>query len=190
MRIFTRIVQAIFAVAGIFLAFFLAVCWVKPSLLDTIGFTSEKEQLKFGIVGFSLLLIGIIWVVYWFDHLVRSRNISFDNPHGKVRISLRAIEEFITTKISSQIGNIKSMGVRASLGSHGLETLIHLKITSGYNIPELTSQIQELVKNYLQDVVGVERVSHIEIIITGISAAAQAGGTETPQSQENEQETT
>ncbi|HXK44973.1 MAG TPA: hypothetical protein PL060_03395, partial [bacterium] len=88
---------------------------------------------------------------------------------GKVRISLKAIEEFIAKKISTQMTNITSMNVKASLGSHGLETLMQLRISGGYNIPELTSQIQELIKNYLEDVVGVERVSHIEIVVSSIT---------------------
>ncbi len=173
MRIFTRIVQTLFILVGLISVCFLAFCWVKPEILIKAHQYIETNLLKCGLGGFSLVLIGIIWLVYWFDHVVRTRSISLDNPHGKVRISLKAIEEFIGTKIGAQMKNIKSMRVKASLGSHGLETSIQMKITSGYNIPEITSQIQELIKNYLQDVVGVERVSHIEIIITSITPTGE-----------------
>ena len=169
MRIFTKIVQTLFIIVGLVLTCFLALCWVKPEILVKAHQCIETNLLESGIIGFTLILIGIIWLVYWSDHVIRTRSISLDNPHGKVRISLRAIEEFISTKISTQIRNIKSIRVKASLGSHGLETSMQMKIASGYNIPEITSQIQELIKNYLQDVVGVERVSHIEIVITSIT---------------------
>jgi len=169
MRIFTRIVQTLFILMGLVLSIFLALCWVKPEILIKAQHYIETGLLKAGIAGFSMILVGIIWFIYWFDYVMRTKSICLDNPNGKVRISLRAIEEFISTKISSQMENIKSMRVKASIGSHGLETMMQIKIASGYNIPELTSQIQELIKNYLEDVVGVERVSHIEIMVTSIT---------------------
>ena len=169
MRIFTRIVQTLFILAGLVIVFFLALYWIKPEILIRAQSYLEKNLIKAGLAGFSMILIGLIWLVYWFDHVIRTRSISFDNPHGKVRISLKAIEEFIAKKISTQMTNITSMNVKASLGSHGLETLMQLRISGGYNIPELTSQIQELIKNYLEDVVGVERVSHIEIVVSSIT---------------------
>ncbi len=169
MRIFTKIIQTVFILMGIVLVVFLALCWVKPEILLKASHYIETDLLKAGMVGFSMILLGIIWFVYWVDHVVRTKNICLDNPHGKVRISLKAIEEFISTKIISQMPNIKSMQVKTSIGSHGLETLIRITIASGYNIPEFTSQIQELIKNYLEDVVGVERVSHIEIFVANIT---------------------
>ncbi|MGB9642787.1 MAG: alkaline shock response membrane anchor protein AmaP [Candidatus Ratteibacteria bacterium] len=173
MRIFTRIVQTLFILAGIVLIFFLALYWIKPEILVRAQHYLEKNLLRAGIVGFSMILMGLIWLVYWFDFLIRTKSISLDNPHGKVRISLKAIEEFISKKISTQMPNITSMSVKTSLGSHGLETLMQLRISGGYNIPELTSQIQELIKNYLEDVVGVERVSHIEIVVSSIAPPEQ-----------------
>lgn len=173
MKIFTKILHGFYTLAGILLVFVLAMFWVKPELIGQFSNLAEKETLKIGIAAFVCILVSILWLVYWADYLVRTRSISFENPGGKVKISLRAIEEFIITKISSQIGNIHSMRVKSSLGSQGLETLITLKISGGYNIPELTAQIQELTKNYLQDVVGVERVSHIEISVTSITSNSE-----------------
>ncbi len=173
MRIFTRIIQTLFILIGIASVNFLALCWIKPEIIIRASHYIETNLLKVGITGLSLILIGIIWLVYWMDYVIRTKNISLDNPHGKVRISLKAIEEFISTKIIAQMPNIKSMQVKSSIGSHGLETLIQMKIAGGYNIPEFTSQIQELIKNYLEDVVGVERVSHIEIFVTSISPTSE-----------------
>lgn len=170
MRIFTRIVQIIFILNGLVLTVFLALCWVKPEFLILAHNYIDKNLLKTGLTGFGIILVGIVWFIYWVDYIIRTKSISLDNPHGKVKISLKAIEEFISTKISAQIPDVSSMRVKTSIGSHGLETLIYMKISGNYNIPELTSQIQELIKNYLEDVVGVERVSHIEIVITSISS--------------------
>ncbi|MCM8759826.1 MAG: alkaline shock response membrane anchor protein AmaP [Candidatus Omnitrophica bacterium] len=173
MRIFTKIIQTIFILLGIATLGLLALFWIKPEIIVKVSHFIETNLLKTGITSLSVILVGIIWLVYWTDYVIRTKSISLDNPHGKVRISLKAIEEFISTKLTSQMPNIKSMQVKSTIGSHGLETLIQMKITGGYNIPEFTSQVQELIKNYLEDVVGVERVSHIEIFVTSISPTSE-----------------
>ncbi|MCM8764626.1 MAG: alkaline shock response membrane anchor protein AmaP [Candidatus Omnitrophica bacterium] len=185
MRIFTKIVQTMFVLCGIILALFLALCWIKTDFLTKASNYTETNLLKAGLTGLSLILLGIIWFVYWIDYAIRTKNICLDNPHGKVRISLKAIEEFISTKIGAQMPNIRSMLVKSTIGSHGLETSIQMRIAGGYNIPEFTSQIQELIKNYLEDVVGVERVSHIEIFVTSITPAPVEGKNEEGEKESN-----
>ncbi len=61
-----------------------------------------------------------------------------------------------------------------------------MKIGGGFNIPEFTSQVQELIKNYLEDVVGVERVSHIEILVTSIEPSITEEKAETESDEKNE----
>jgi uncharacterized alkaline shock family protein YloU len=170
MKIFSIILQGFYIILGFCSIFLMAIFWVKPELIQSTLEFSQQNILIIGITALTIILVSILWLVYWVDFRIRTKSITLENPEGKVRISLKAIEEFIITKIVSQIRDIHAIRVRAAITSRGLETLISLKIAENYNIPELTAQIQELTKNYLQDVVGVERVSHIEIILTGISS--------------------
>ncbi|MCL5674359.1 MAG: alkaline shock response membrane anchor protein AmaP [Candidatus Omnitrophica bacterium] len=173
MRIFTKVLGFVYILTGLTAMFFLSLVYIKPGIITISKNLLEQELPKFGIGGFSLILIGIIWFIYWSDYKIRTKNIIFNNPHGKVKISLRAIEEFVSVKITTHIKNVKTVRVKASIGSRGLETAIYLNVPGGYNIPELSTQIQELIKNYLQDVVGVDRVSNIHIGIQSIVSEPQ-----------------
>jgi len=172
MKIFTRLLEFIYILIGLFAISFLSFSCINHNLIITGRDFLDKEILNLRIFGFSLIIVSIIWIVYWSDYKIKTKNITFNNPHGKVQISLNAIEEFISTRITAHIKNIKTLKVKTSISSYGLETLISLTVSSGYNIPELSGQIQELIKNYLQDVVGIERISHIHIQIENIIAEA------------------
>ena len=115
-----------------------------------------------------VILAGILWIINWIDYTLKSRAISFDNPGGEVKVSLSAIEEFITSRISTQSSGVKSVKVKTSLTPKGLETSINLKLVAGINIPETCANIQEITKNYLQDAVGIDRISNIEVFVTNI----------------------
>jgi len=170
MKIWSRIVGIVYILCGFCLTVGFLSLWANPSLMDKFFPLIQEHISRFGIAGMIIILIGIVWLVNWFDFLYRTRAISFDNPGGRVKVSLRAIEEFITSRISTQIHGIKTLRVKTSLSARGLETFINLKLLAGINIPETCANIQEITKNYLQDVVGVERVATIEVFVSNIIA--------------------
>ncbi|HOV21999.1 MAG TPA: alkaline shock response membrane anchor protein AmaP [bacterium] len=169
MKIFGRIVSAIYILAGIIFSIFLLIIWANPYYVDILSTFLKKNVAAIGAVGMVLVILGVIYIVNWFEYINKTKNISFDNPGGEVKISLKAIEDSITALISKQIDGIKSLRVKNYVSPKGLETKFYLKLTSGHNIPETCATIQEITKNYLQDAVGVERVSNIEVYVTNIS---------------------
>ncbi|MCM8811155.1 MAG: hypothetical protein NC917_05865, partial [Candidatus Omnitrophica bacterium] len=54
-----------------------------------------------------------------------------------------------------------------------LETKVNLKIVSKLSITETCSTIQELIKRYLQDTIGIERIANIEIYVSNIIGEAE-----------------
>jgi uncharacterized alkaline shock family protein YloU len=168
MKIWSRIVGTVYVLCGLTLALGFLLLWANEQLLNKCISFWQAHTLQVGLTGMIVVLTGIVWLVNWFDLLHRNRAISFDNPGGQVRISLRAIEEFINSRILTQIPGVKGLRVRAGLSSRGIETAINLKLLAGLNIPETCANIQEITKNYLHDMVGVERVSVIEIFVSHI----------------------
>jgi uncharacterized alkaline shock family protein YloU len=173
MRIWSRIVGGIYIIMGIFFVFCLLSFFANKEICDSfINFISQNS-IKTGIFAIVVLFMGIIWIVNWIDYVYRTKSVSFDNPGGKVKISLKAIEDYITSTISRQIEGIKSIKVKAFVTSKGLETKINLKLISRLNIPETCNNIQELTKSYLQDTIGIERISNIEIYVSNIVGEAE-----------------
>ncbi|HDN98072.1 MAG TPA: alkaline shock response membrane anchor protein AmaP [bacterium] len=168
MRVWTKIVNGIYILMGVILSISLLCFWAKPELSKTyINFLSANLS-KIGIISMVVVLVGILWIVNWIDNIIKMRAISFENPGGEVKISLSAIEEFITSRISTQTSGVKDVKVKTSISPKGLETFITLKLEGGLNIPDICANVQELTKSYLQNVVGVERVSSIQVYVSNI----------------------
>jgi len=187
MRIWSRIVGTIYIIAGTLFSFLLLTLWAtgaKESIVNKAISFIQNNLSEMGITGIVLVMIGIVWVVNWFDYIYRTKVIAFDNPGGKIKISLRAIEDYINSMLMKQIQGIRSLRVKNSISSKGLETKIRIKLYAHLNIPEICSRIQEITKEYLQDAVGIERISNIEVFVTSIKANGQQIEEEEPDDEE------
>jgi len=188
MRIFGKVVGTIYILCGITLVIFFLTIWANSELINTTEQFLNENITTIGGIAIGIVILGVIYIVNWFEYMNKTRNVSFDNPGGKVKISLKAIEDSITALISREIEGIKSLRVKNYVSPKGLETKIYLKLLSGLNIPETCSTIQEITKNYLQDAVGVERVSNIEINVTNISGGEFLSETSSEKEEEEEKE--
>lgn len=173
MRIWSRIVGTIYILMGIFFLFCLLSFFANVDLCEGFINVIKNNTYRVGIFSTIVLIIGIVWIVNWFDYVYKTKVISFDNPGGKVKISLKAIEDYITGTIKNEIKGIKAIKVKNYVTSKGLETKISLKLLSNLNIPEVCSNVQELTKNYLCDTIGIERISNIEIYVSNIVTETQ-----------------
>ncbi|MCM8806938.1 MAG: alkaline shock response membrane anchor protein AmaP [Candidatus Omnitrophica bacterium] len=174
MKIWSRIVAGIYILCGIFFIFSLLSFFSNENLCSLFVDFVKNNSYKIGIFSIIILTMGIVWIVNWFDYIYRTKSVSFDNPAGKVKISLKAIEDSITSTILRQLEEkIKKIKVKTILTSKGLETKIDLRLSSNFNIPELCNTIQELTRNYLQDTIGVERISSIEIYVSNITEPSE-----------------
>ena len=188
MRIFGKVVGTIYILCGITLIIFFLTVWANSDLINTTEQLLNENITTTGGIAIGIVILGVIYIVNWFEYINKTRNVSFENPGGKVKISLKAIEDSITALISREVEGIKSLRVKNYVSPKGLETRIYLKLISGLNIPETCSTIQEITKNYLQDAVGVERVSNIEVNVTNISGGEFLSETSSEKEEEEEKE--
>lgn len=168
MRLFSKIVEVVYILLGVIFIFLLLSFFANEEILKIFFEFLKANIFRVGVVSSIILLLGIIYVVNYLDYTYRTKSISFDNPGGKVKISLKAIEDYITSTISKRIEGIKTIKVKSFVTNKGLETKITLKIFSNLNIPEVCNNIQELTKRYLQDTIGIERIANIEIYVSNI----------------------
>ena len=166
MRIFGKVVGTIYILCGITLVIFFLTIWANSELINTTEQFLNENITTIGGIAIGIVILGVIYIVNWFEYMNKTRNVSFDNPGGKVKISLKAIEDSITALISREIEGIKSLRVKNYVSPKGLETKIYLKLISGLNIPETCSTIQEITKNYLQDAVGAVSYTHLTLPTT------------------------
>jgi uncharacterized alkaline shock family protein YloU len=129
-----------------------------------------------GNVQARLLLLMIAGVVLFFSILFariisggrqKEKTIAFDNPSGRVSISLHALEETVKKSVL-KILEVKEIKPTIVASKKGIEINCRVILRSESRIPELTSCLQETIKERVQDVLGIEENVIVRIHIVRI----------------------
>ena len=134
-----------------------------------LGAVYQDEQLRI-IVGSAAVIL--IFLNYVFSGLIsgnrqRERTIAFDNPSGRVLISLRALEDLVK-RLISQTPEIKEARSSILASRRGLNIEIKTVFRTDVNIPETTSRLQEMVKNKIQDTIGIDEKITVRVFVSKI----------------------
>ncbi|MCR4338216.1 MAG: alkaline shock response membrane anchor protein AmaP [Candidatus Omnitrophica bacterium] len=129
----------------------------------------EKMRLIWGIIAAVLLIKNYIYAQAISGFQQRGRTIAFDNPSGRVTLAVSALEDLVRRVI---LGAAEVKDVRSYIlaGKRGLEVNTRIVLKKDVNIPEMTSELQELVKRKLQDMIGLEETITVRIHVARISA--------------------
>ena len=107
---------------------------------------------------FYRLLVGNAYV---------EKTIAFDNPSGRVSVSLVALEDLIK-RILARLSEIKESKPDVTATKRGLQVRIKITLRSEANIPDLTSRVQDLVKRKIQDMIGIDEPISVTIYVSKI----------------------
>ena len=155
-------------VAGIAIAF--AAHWIRFEEL------SYFLSLAYGSRNICILIIGAsagsVLLSFLFSRIIigvqkKERTIAFENPAGRVSISLSALEDMIKRNVLrvSDVKEIKSV-IRAT--KKGIDVTCRLVLKAEGNIPETTLRIQELIKSRVQEILGLEENVTVKLHIAKI----------------------
>ena len=170
MRIFSRMLAWVYSITSLAVAFFcLTLASGRLSVEQLELYLAEVNPVNVGIIGAALVILGMLWVVLILEYLHKSRSISFDNPGGEVKLALSAIEDFIVKRVLAQIEAVRRIKTKAFSTSRGLKLINRVVLWSDNDIPSTCAEIQDLIKKYLQDILGVERTSVIKVNVAAIS---------------------
>ncbi len=174
MRVFTR-TAVLFYMLLVWLVSGLAIAFVAhsitlPQIHEYVGvaYNDNDIRLVIGIISAVMILLSFLATRLIYGNYEQERTIAFDNPAGRVTVSLNALEDMIRRVILSvpDIKEVKS-GVLAT--KKGLEADIRLILRSDMNIPEMTAQLQDLVKSKIQDTIGIDESVIVRIHVIKIS---------------------
>lgn len=129
--------------------------------------TSLSVRLIIGLSGLLLILISFSFAQLILGRLQREKTIAFSNPTGQVTISLAAVEDLIK-RVTNGIYEIKEIKPNVIAGKKGIEVDVRLVLKSEANIPDLTSQLQDLIKAKIQEILGIEEQIIVKIHVAKI----------------------
>ncbi len=161
MRVFGVVVVFIctlaFAIAGGFLVAFSFNLFTLQNLTDFLRETFQVQDIRLiiGGMGFLLFIASIFIAQITLGKMQREKTIAFDNPDGRVTVSLSAIEDFVR-RLSSSMSEIKDLRSNVVAGKKGIEINTRISLWADANIPQTTESIQAIIKNRIQEILGIE----------------------------------
>jgi uncharacterized alkaline shock family protein YloU len=154
-----------FLVGGIFIVVAMNVIPLN-TIIDTLNtlYTNTDIRLILGITGGLLIFISLMVVQITVGVIRKEKTIAFENPDGRVTISLTAIEDFIKRAMKN-LPEIKESRPSVRASKRGIVIVNKVVLFSDVNIPETTEKIQNIVKSRVQTVeiqVNVTKIVHKE----------------------------
>lgn len=177
MRFFTRIAILFYVVTISTLgALIIASVFVlDQAFLDKIDYylqlLASDIQLKtiVGLTGLLFILLSLIFARIISGARQKERTIAFDNPSGRVSISLVAMEDMVKRLILRE-SEVKEGRPNIIATKKGLDIEARLVLKADVNIPEVTSRLQNLIKDKIQEMIGIEEAVTVKIHVVKITA--------------------
>jgi uncharacterized alkaline shock family protein YloU len=170
MKFLTRIAVLFYVTMVLFLGSFILLFVLNQievgSVLNLLSLIYFDETLRFifAVVAAVLLFFNFVFYQAFTVNTHRGKTIAFDNPSGRVSVSLGAIEE-LTKRVISKISEVRDVKSKISISKKGLQIKITLILRVEGSIPELTSRVQELVKRKVQDAIGLDEPIDVAIYV-------------------------
>lgn len=134
-----------------------------------VGLNSAPTvRLAAAVLG-ALLMALAVWTV-WGNVLTRriERTVVFHNPHGEVNIALGALED-LGKVIKADVAGLKEIKLRVVARRKGLSVTARVVLWSDANLPKATEMVQESVRHYLQEIVGVEQEIRPTVVVAKVA---------------------
>ncbi len=172
MGLFDRIVLALYSMAVSVVAgvlFLVSVGWTRPLTAFAGLFGVSSGRLTVAVV--ALVFVGVsarMLLLMLRRAPARVGAIVHDSPLGEVRVSLSAIENLVG-RTARQVQGVREVKSRVSAGSTGVAVSIRAWVSPDISIPAATDEIQNRVKDYIANVVGVG-VEEVRVLIENITS--------------------
>ena len=136
---------------------------------DSLDILQNHLQMRtiIGLVGFILILLSFLFAKLIAGFEQKERTIAFDNPAGRVSISLGAIEDMVKRLVLRET-EVKEVRPNIIATKKGLQAEARLVLKADVNIPEVTARLQELIKSKIQDMIGIEEKVGVRIHVVKI----------------------
>lgn len=114
-----------------------------------------------------VMLLNLLFYCLLSTSVKRDRVISFDNPNGRVSVSLYALEDLVKRTIL-QFDEIKDNKPTIRVASRVLRIRVPIVLKSDVQIPEVTSRVQAEVLKKIRDTIGGSQKIDISVYVNKI----------------------
>lgn len=170
-RFFYTVALALLGASLILIAFNLL---PKANIIEAVNLVYAQPNLRLitGFVGLLLITVSLLIIQFALSRLEREKTLAFENPDGRVTVSLTAIEDFMK-RVGSQIPEIQELKPKVSATKKGVVVEAKITLFSDISIPNITEKIQSIVKNRIQGMLGIEEPIIVRVHINKLVAKSE-----------------
>ncbi len=120
------------------------------------------------LLGCGLMLLSVSTVVGNVRNRRFERTVVFHNPQGEVLIALGALED-LGKVVKAEIPGLKELKLRVLAGRKGLRVTARVTLWSDASLPKTAELIQESVRHYLREVVGIDQDIRPRVVVAKVA---------------------
>ncbi len=144
---------------------FYAFGWANPEMLPEL-ISLLYQRWEYGLL-FLVFFVAGAWVIYPFFSRERSITSVLVSDHGNVDITIDALDSLVKNIAIEQEGVI-AISNRIRAVDDGVVIDLEAEIYPSMSIPEISRNLQELVKSHIEGTTGVN-VKAIKVLVKEIS---------------------
>jgi uncharacterized alkaline shock family protein YloU len=179
MGIFDRVILTILTLIVAILsaiAILLACGWLAPLELFWTSLLDLSGRWIIGSTAGLTFLIALRFIYYGFHRVGADQTLVHESDLGEVRISLDAVENLVR-KVARQVKGVRDVRGWIIPGSGRLNVRLRAVISPDVSVPDVSTNIQNAVRDCLKNVVGVE-AGEVRVFVENISNEARRGRVE------------
>ena len=169
MRIFNRVALLIITLFFMFVSLLLGIYSLGLVGNSSLPFLIQSlyKRMEVGLIFIIAFGLGA-WVIYpFFSQKVHQKITVVNNTDlGEVDITLEALQNLVKS-IAFQQEEIKDIDSKLEPTETGIKIRLTGKVYPSTVIPELTSNLQKIIKSYIEDTTGV-KVEEVKVLIENI----------------------
>lgn len=137
--------------------------------------STPENRIILGAAGILLIVLAVLCVFSSLKREPRAKSVIVENNvSGEVSITIEAVKTIIM-KAVKKVEGVKEIKAVVSSGNNGLSVYLHMMINPEYSVPEMSTKIQDIVKEYLEDIGGLQ-VDEIKILVDDFGTAGKTAG--------------
>ncbi len=124
-------------------------------MLLAVFYYDYQMRWVLGIIAVIMLLKNYVYMRALIGHQQTGEAIAFDNPAGRVTVSITAIEDLVKRSIIN-VPEVKEVRASIASGKKALEIDARIILSRDVHIPDMTAKLQEIVRRKIHETIGLE----------------------------------
>lgn len=148
----------------------------EPLYYIRLALSTPQNRVVLGTIAVLVMAIALLLL---FSGLKREAKadetiIVKSELNGQVSITVPAIKLIIMRAVK-KVEGVRDIRPAVTNAQDGLVVYLHMMINPEHNVPEMSRNLQEVVKQYLEDIGGLQ-VSEVKILVDDFNVAQKSSG--------------